>query len=281
MCRVHISWELVIWKLLYIHHGCGHSIGTGRTPTQNLAQVSRMMMLDTHQEGIKRRITSSWDFSATAGQAPPPWSETHGVFIALEVGQGKGSCVQTGACVASISYQLQKEEHQAFFSVFSDVGHKGKTEEWGLNVVSNQTSKIEVGQILSFNPYYDPLRQGGSAQRRTSRFSRVKGLAKIIKITTSELEPTVLSTHCASLHHFTRGTRYIHMHGSYLNHTPTQKSQQSLLCWYPMKKLKAHARWTIESIKMADVRSTQPSLLTNCFSSEWVRMVLVASSKMA
>lgn len=68
---------------------------------------------------------------------------------------------------------------------------------------------------------------------------------------------------------------HFHTQGSHLNHTATQESQQGLSCPYPMEEVKAQTRQIIDSMKMTDVRSTQLSLLANCFSIESIKRLLV------
>lgn len=114
------------------------------------------------------------------------------------------------------------------------------------------------------------------------RVSKVKILVKIIKVTTLEPKVTLLSAHCALfISSFYMGHEALpHPRITFEPHS-TQESQWGLLCSYPLEETKAQTRQIAESIKMADVRITQPSLLANCFSPESIRRFLVASSKMA
>lgn len=66
------------------------------------------------------------------------------------------------------------------------------------------------------------------------------------------------------------------MQGSHVKHTATQERQQDLLCWCLMVEVKVQARWIIESIKMACVRSTSIFLLKYHFSVKPIRMFLIA-----
>lgn len=133
------TWQLPCWHILL-----GHSIATGWIPTQNLVQMSRMMMLATTLGERAQRFIFYLCNEALQGEqgSPPPrifsWSETDSVFSSvLRLRQARISKCRQGLLGLDSSTTSRRSTRLFFL-------YQGKRKWKGLKVFSNQNGSYNL-----------------------------------------------------------------------------------------------------------------------------------------
>lgn len=156
-------------------------MATGWIPTQNLVQMSRMMMLHIHWERIRRFILYLCNeaLQGEQGSPPPPtpsWSETDSVF-SLCWGWGRARLPKGREGLLGLDSSTISRQSTRLFFFYQGFQLWTPKEEEVERLKSFQKSKSVVIIPLS-NPYCDPLKLESSSQRRTLRFTEVRYLPR-------------------------------------------------------------------------------------------------------